>query len=1217
MAKILDGYLEKGYSYKIEKASLSKSAVLTVEVGLDFVVPFDVLPKMKEELRGSIEGVSDVKIIFHYGDMAESEKDIIDEYIPYLKVLTERSGGAMAQSLSGEYELRDGELVIFVVGKIAEQVLNENLSAKFSKILNESFGLKVRVCFENSEEKLKNTKEAIEKHMADASVPENRPSRKSGKSGQAKLGSHILGRAPKGDIVSIASLRPDSGVVVCEGDVFSIDSRAIKNQRVIATVLFTDYETSMAAKFFVKEDKWELISDALKEGDRIRVGGNAELDSYTHELVIMAKSIEKIQKETRTDDAEEKRVELHCHTKMSAMDGLNDVGHIVRLAKSWGQKALAITDHGVCQALPEAYTEAKGDIKIILGVEGYLYDDEGCIEEDGTINYKKKNTNHIIILARTQEGLKNLYKLVSDSHLHYFYKKPRIPRSVLDEYREGLILGSACEAGELYRAVEEHRTEEEIERIAGYYDYLEIQPLCNNQFLINNGRAEGIEELQDNNRKIIEIGHKLGKPVVATTDAHYGAPEEALYRNILLSGQGFKDAGSQGLYMRTTDEMLEEFSYLGDELAKEVVIDAPNKVADMIDDVRPVPEEKYPPTIPHSDEILRDSCEKKAKEIYGDPLPDKIGARLEKELSAIIGNGYSVMYVSAKMLVEKSNSDGYLVGSRGSVGSSFAATMSGITEVNPLAPHYICPKCKKLIWGDSDKYQTGIDMPDMECPDCGTRMKRDGFNIPFETFLGFTGNKEPDIDLNFAGEYQATAHRYVGEIFGEENVFKAGTVGTIASKTAYGFVMKYYEEKGIPVNRYEVERLTEACTGVKRTTGQHPGGIVIVPRGHSIYEFCPVQRPANDTTTDITTTHFDYHKIDHNLLKLDILGHDVPSMIRHLQDMTGQDPLDVPLDDKETMEIFTGIEGLDIKDTDYRFTHGTYGIPEFGTKFVRQMLDDTKPKKFADLIRISGFSHGTNVWLNNAQEYIKSGEATMDDAISTRDDIMNYLISKGVPDADAFQIMEKVRKGKGVTEERADIMMEHDVPQWYLDSCRKISYMFPRAHAVAYVMMSFRIAYYKVHYPAEFYAVYLTTKITDFNWEVISRGKQAVLDRMDEISMKGNNATAKENDEVTVLEIVYEMFARGYEFEDPSLEGSEAVRFGVRDGRVVVPLCGLTGVGANVARSVKDEQAKRPFATIEDMQGRAGVNKTAVQAMREYGLLEGMPESDQLSFFSM
>ncbi|MEG0662732.1 MAG: PolC-type DNA polymerase III, partial [Anaerovoracaceae bacterium] len=802
------------------------------------------------------------------------------------------------------------------------------------------------------------------------------------------------------------------------------------------------------------------------------------------------------------------------------------------------------------------------------------------------------------------------------SHLEYFYKRPRIPKSILTKYREGLIVGSACEAGEVFRGITGGASEEELSRLVDFYDYLEVQPLANNQFMINKGMAGGEEDLKAFNKKIIALAKEKGKPVVATCDAHYTSPEEAIYRNILMAGQGFSDdGGGGGLYLRTTEEMLEEFSYLDRQTAEEIVIEGPEKIAQMIQDIRPVPVGKFPPKIPDSENILRDTCEKNAAEKYGSPLPEKIRARLDKELDSIIGNGYAVMYVSAKMLVDKSMSDGFLVGSRGSVGSSFAATMSGITEVNPLAPHYICPQCKYLEWGDEQEYDCGVDMPEKACPQCGSKLDQDGFSIPFETFLGFEGDKEPDIDLNFAGEYQGTAHKYVDEIFGAKNVYKAGTIGTIASKTAYGFVMKYFENKGQPVNKYELDRLTEKCTGVKRTTGQHPGGIIIVPDDHEIYEFCPVQRPANDTKTDIITTHFDYHSIDSNLLKLDILGHDVPSMIKHLQDMTGVDPQKVPLKDERVTGIFNGIEGLDIQDPEYKFTHGSYGIPEFGTKFVRQMLDDTKPDKFADLVRISGFSHGTNVWLNNAQAFIRSGEATMREAISTRDDIMNYLILKGLPNKEAFNIMEKVRKGKGVTEEREELMRQNDVPEWYIESCKRISYMFPRAHAVAYVMMSYRIAYYKVYHPAAFYAVYLTTKIADFNWEVIRKGSKAVLERMEEIELKEKNATKKEEDEVTVLEIAYELYSRGYQFMDPDLSYSKAMNFTVKDGKVVVPLCGLNGVGETVGKAIEAEQKNRPFETVEDLQSRAKVNKTAIESLRQSGVLEGMPESDQLCMF--
>ena len=821
--------------------------------------------------------------------------------------------------------------------------------------------------------------------------------------------------------------------------------------------------------------------------------------------------------------------------------------------------------------------------------------------------------------------MKNIYKLVSYSHLHYFYKRPRLPKSVIQANREGIIIGSACEAGELYQAFYRQRPMEEVRQIAEFYDYFEIQPLINNRFLTED-RTEGgkypdrrrltVDDLKDINRQIVALGEEMGKPVVATTDAHYDRDTSAIYRNIIMAGQGYKDAESgQGLYLRTTDEMMEEFSYLGAETARKVVIDNTNLIADKIDELLPVPKGKFPPKIEGAEETLRKTCMEKAHSIYGDPLPTVVGERLEKELSSIINNGYAVMYVSAQMLVHKSLEDGYLVGSRGSVGSSLAATMAGITEVNPLDPHYICPECKYMEFGDMQMYDCGIDMPPKKCPVCGAEMNRDGFTIPFATFLGFDGDKEPDIDLNFAGEYQAVAHKYVGTIFGEKNVFKAGTVGTIADKTAYGYVRKFYEEQGIPINKYEADRLTQHCTGVKRTTGQHPGGIVIVPDDHEIYEFCPVQHPANDTKSDIITTHFDYHKIDENLLKLDILGHNVPSMIRQLQDMTGVDPLTVPLTDRKVLSIFNGIEALDIKDPDYKFKHGSYAIPEFGTSFVRQMLDDTKPDKFADLVRISGFSHGTDVWLNNAQDYIRQGVATMREVISTRDDIMNYLMLKGIENKTSFQIMEDVRKNRPLKEEQLAVMKEHGVPDWYIDSCIKIQYMFPRAHAVAYTMMSFRMAWYKVYYPREFYATYFGSVVSDFDADTILKGREAIIEKMDLINAKGLEATAKENNELTVLEVAYEMYARGYEFKDMVLGESEAARFKISDGKVLLPFMALSGMGETAARSLADEYNVKPYETIEEITKRAKINKSSVEALRVRGVLKGLPETDQLSFF--
>ena len=1028
-------------------------------------------------------------------------------------------------------------------------------------------------------------------------------------------GNMIMGSIPEMEVTRLEDVNSESGKVLVQGEIFKMDSITTRNDSKMAFIYITDKKTSIPIKSFMVNEKWDEISDLLGPGDSVLIHGHAQWDSYDNCVVVMADAIEKKDVAGRTDTWPEKRVELHAHTKMSAMDGLNNTERLIRNAEAWGHPAVAITDHGVVQAFPEA-AEAAGDIRIIYGCEGYLLDDRGLIDDDGTIDYKARGTNHIIILVKNRKGLENLYRLVSLSHLDYFYKKPRIPRSVLDEHREGLILGSACEAGELFRAIIEDKPEEEIDFLAGYYDYFEIQPLINNSFLIDGGRIKGNADLMDLNRRIVELGEKYDKPVVATCDAHYFDAEEAIYRRILMAGQGYKDVeGDEGLYFRTTNEMMEEFSYLGEEKAYEVVIKNTNMIADQIESISPVPKGKFPPRIEGSEESLREACEERAADMYGSPLPEEIRTRLDRELNSIIDNGYAVMYRSAEMLVKKSLEDGYLVGSRGSVGSSFAATMSGITEVNPLPPHYLCPKCKNIEWGDLEEYDCGVDMPDRKCPVCGTEYLKEGFNIPFETFLGFNADKEPDIDLNFAGEYQGIAQKYVEDIFGAKNVFKAGTIGTIKDRTAYGYVAKYFEERGISVNRFEIDRLTACCEGVKKTTGQHPGGIIIVPEGHEIYEFCPVQHPANDVKSDIITTHFDYHSIDENLLKLDILGHDAPSMIRHLQDMTGVDPLTVPIKDPKVMSIFNGIEGLDIEDPDYDFTHGSYGIPEFGTPFVRKMLDDVKPTTFEELIRISGFSHGTDVWVGNARDIIVNGTATMNEAIATRDDIMNYLRKKGLPDSDAFKIMEKVRKGKGLTEEQEQLMMENDVPDWYIDSCKKIKYMFPRAHAVAYVIMSTRIAYYKVYHPLEFYSVYFTAKVDNFDEKTILQGKEAIRQRMGEIAGKGNDASKKEEAELPILEVAYEMCARGYEFAPARFGVSDATKFTVDEGKIVIPFVAISGMGEGAARSIKAGFDQQPYMTVEDVSLRGKVNKSAIEELRAHGALEGLPETAQISLF--
>ncbi|MBQ6150769.1 MAG: PolC-type DNA polymerase III, partial [Mogibacterium sp.] len=744
-----------------------------------------------------------------------------------------------------------------------------------------------------------------------------------------------------------------------------------------------------------------------------------------------------------------------------------------------------------------------------------------------------------------------------------------------------------------------------------------LQPLGNNRFMIEDGTAGSEQDLINNNLRIIAAGDRLGKLTVATTDSHYPTKEASIYRNIIMAGIGFRDTPSDSLYLRTTDEMMQEFTYLGDR-AEEIVITNTNKIADMVEEVLPVPKGKFPPKIEGAEEKLRESCYSKAKSIYGDPLPAEIEERLETELSSIIGNGYAVMYIAAQMLVQKSNRDGYLVGSRGSVGSSFAATMAGITEVNPLAPHYICPECKHFEWSDEPgKYDVGYDMPEKACPECGARMKKEGLNIPFATFLGFKGDKEPDIDLNFAGEYQPVAHRYVGEIFGEKNVYKAGTVATIADKTAFGYVKHYVEDNHISANKYDIDYLVKGCTGVKRTTGQHPGGIIVVPDDHEIYEFCPIQKPANKRDTDVITTHFDYHKIDENLLKLDILGHDVPQLIRHLQVMTGVDPMNIPLDDRETLSIFTSLDALKIKNENYKFTHGTYAIPEFGTNFTRAMLDDIHPTTVSALIKMSGFSHGTAVWTGNAQDLLRNGTATIDEVISCRDDIMNFLIKKGLPNGDAFKIMEIVRKNRVLSEEQLQMMKDHGVPDWYIWSCETLQYMFPRAHAAAYVMMSIRMAWFKVNYPEAFYAAWFTSKVDNFDADIIGLGIPGVEKRMEEIEKLGNTATAKQKEQLTVYEVMYEAFSRGFSFSEPVLGVAEACRFSVVDGKIMLPFNAINGIGDTAAESLTSAYADKPFNTLDDVKSRTRLTGTNIDDLKKHGLFRGLPDSAQISIFDL
>lgn len=869
-----------------------------------------------------------------------------------------------------------------------------------------------------------------------------------------------------------------------------------------------------------------------------------------------------------------------------------------------------------------AVDDAKATAEIFINLLSILRDRK--IDKLSEINnlasknrdFTKLDSFHINILVKNYIGLKNLYKIVTQSHLRTFYKKPRILKTMLSAHREGLIIGTACEAGELYRGLMKNLSNSEIEKIINFYDFLEVQPIENNKFMIEKGLVKDINDLKEINKKIIELGKKYDKPVIATGDVHFIDPHESIVREILMSGQGYSDASNQPpIYFKTTEEMLSDFDYIDKSTAYEIVVSNPNILAESVEEIIPIPQETYPPKIEGAEEDLRNMCYKKANDIYGDPLPKVVKERLDKELNSIIKNGYAVMYIIAHKLVTKSLEDGYLVGSRGSVGSSFVATMSDITEVNPLPPHYVCKNCNHSEFILDGSIGSGADLPDKACEICGNAYSKDGHDIPFEVFLGFEGDKEPDIDLNFAGEYQAIAHKYTEELFGKGYVFRAGTIGTLADKSGFGFAKKYYEEKNIPVNSKELVRLSTACTGIKKTTGQHPGGIMVVPDYKEIHDFTPVQYPANDKSSGVITTHFDYHAISGRLLKLDILGHDVPTIIKMLEELTGVDSQTIRLDDPETIKIFTSSESLKIKEENFEVDVGSLGIPEFGTKFVRQMLLDTMPTTFAELVRISGLSHGTDVWINNAQELVRQGVAELKDVISTRDDIMNYLIYKGLPPKEAFTIMERVRKGKGLTSENEEMMKINNVPKWYIESCKKIKYMFPKAHAVAYVMMSFRIAYFKVHHPLAFYATYFSTKVDDFDAELVCMGKDAVLDKIKELNDSSINLTQKEKDLITVLEVVYEAYCRGISFKPVNLYESDSDRFKIKNNSILPPLRALQGVGENAAKRIVEERGKNSFLSIEDIRLRTRITKSVIETLLSHGCLEGLPEENQLKLF--
>lgn len=1383
---------------------------------------------MFRQAQISFPGENDLHMILPDSVIAREKSGILIEYLQ--KVFCERCG----MDLKVELEFRETQESKYrknAAVQIAQEVENVIRHAKLNSKNEEPAQSEEAGTAEKKAEK-KTDKGQQERKDKKAAFADRKDNRKGDFRGGFRRDSNpdvIYGRDFEGEPVALETITGEMGEVIVRGQVMEVEAREIRNEKTILIFPITDFTDSIVVKMFLRNEQVPEVTEHVKKGAFLKFRGVTTVDRFDSELTIASiAGIKKIANFTtaRVDTSPQKRVELHCHTKMSDMDGVTDAKSLVKRAYEWGHPAIAITDHGVVQAFPEANhcfdawggcVPKDSDFKVLYGMEGYLVDDlkgmvtngkgqklngrfvvfdiettgfssltcqiieigavlvengeitdrfstfvnpkvpipfrieqltsindsmvmdaptieevlpkflefskdavmvahnadfdmgfimKNCdrlgiahdftyvdtvgmarfllpalnrfkldtvakavgvslenhhravddaactaeifvkfvkmleerdirdvdmLNEQGAVSVntiRKLPTYHVIIFARNETGRINLYKLVSQSHLKYYHRRPRVPKSVLEQYRDGLLVGSACEAGELYQAILRNAPDTEIARLVNFYDYLEIQPVGNNRFMIADDKHDMIsseEDLKEINRKIVKLGEQFKKPVVATCDVHFMDPQDEIYRRIIMAGNGFSDADEQApLYLRTTEEMLEEFAYLGSEKAEEVVITNTNKIADMIEKISPIHPDKFPPVIENSDQDLKNICFTKAHEMYGDPLPEIVESRLDRELNSIISNGYAVMYIIAQKLVWKSNDDGYLVGSRGSVGSSLAATMAGITEVNPLSPHYLCPECFYVDF-DSEEVKkfaggAGCDMPDKVCPNCGHKLNKLGFDIPFETFLGFKGNKEPDIDLNFSNEYQSKAHAYTEVIFGKGQTFKAGTIGTVAEKTAYGYVLKYLEERGKVKRRCEIERIAEGCIDIRRTTGQHPGGIVVLPIGDEIHSFTPVQHPANDVKSGIVTTHFDYHSIDHNLLKLDILGHLDPTMIRMLQDLTGIDPLEIPLDSREVMSLFKDTSALGITPEDIGGCKlGALGIPEFGTDFAMQMLIDTKPQYFSDLVRIAGLSHGTDVWLGNAQTLLKEGKATISTAICTRDDIMIYLIQKGLESELAFTIMEKVRKGKGLTPEWEQIMREHGVPDWYIWSCNKIQYMFPKAHAAAYVMMAWRVAYCKVFYPLAYYCAYYSIRANAFDYEKMAMGRERLEYYINDYKAKKADGTISnvEDDELKDMRIVQEMYARGFEFVPIDIYKAKARSFQIIDGKIMPSFKVISKVGESAGESIEIAARDGEFLSKDDLRQRARIGQTVIEKLGELGLLDGMAESNQLSLFDV
>lgn len=1408
-------YFQTGRIDKLEVRKQTKEWIFSCT--LPRLLPKDVYHHFYSQLKSSFAHLAKVDLFLHY-EQTPGVDETVAAYWEYLLAILEPKVNSIAQTVrSAKKAVDSGLITVTLPTEVSlEMVKRKKLETELTDLFDKVAGIKPRFQFnvEEDDEAMKSFLEQRaeeERALVEVVVSAVQAEKESQKEQEA-VTTIMVGYEIKDDAIPIHEIQEEERRIVIQGTVFNKELRELKSGRHLLTFHLTDYTDSLTVKIFSRDKEDAKVLEAISDGMWLKVRGSVQHDTFARELVMTANDLNQIEAQGRKDWAEEKRVELHCHTPMSSLDGVASLKSLISTAAKWGHKAIAVTDHGVVQAFPEAYSTAKKNgMKCILGLEAYVVEDgidvvynldaknndieinehtdyvvfdvettglnaaehtiieiaavkmkgleiidqwtelvdpqltigpktteitgitnemlrgKGTLDvvlpkfkefagnailvahnaefDRGFINacakrigmetwnnpfldtlplarmmykdmrtyrlgslakrfnvdlvnahralddtvalahilqymlkdireaqitslaqlneesnkqadFKSTRPFHATILVQNQVGLKNLYKLVSRSHVETFFRWPRIMRSQLTKLKDGLLIGTACKDGELFQAILRGKTKEELKEVARFYDYIELQPIEHYKPLLRDENIPSLDVVKGYHQLLLEIADELGIPVVATGDVHFLNPQDHIYREVFLLSQKNADADDQPpLFLMTTDEMLAAFSHLGEERAREVVVTNTNKIAEMIEDVSPIPDKLYTPNIEGADDELREMCYVKARRLYGDELPEIVEHRLEKELNSIIKHGFGVIYLISQRLVTKSLRDGYLVGSRGSVGSSFVATMSEITEVNPLPPHYLCPNCRHNEFITDGSIGSGFDLPDKECPKCGNMFAKDGQDIPFETFLGFKGDKVPDIDLNFSGEYQPRAHKYTQELFGVDNVYRAGTIGTVAEKTAFGYVRKYSDERGKVMRNAEIARLVNGCTGVKRTTGQHPGGIIVVPDYMEIEDFCPIQFPADDNESEWRTTHFDFHSIHDNLLKLDILGHDDPTVIRMLQDLTGMDPKTIPLDDPKTMSIFSTTEALGVTTEQIRTNMGTLGIPEFGTKFVRQMLEDTKPTTFAELVQISGLSHGTDVWLNNAQDLIRSGTCKLSDVIGCRDDIMVYLIYKGLDPSRAFKIMESVRKGKGVNEEDQEEMRANNVPSWYIDSCQKIKYMFPKAHATAYVMMAVRIAYFKVHMPLEFYATYFSVRADDFDIPLMVKGSAAIRAKIEEIEGKGHEAQPKEKALLTVLEMALEMVERGFAFKNVDLYRSDASRFLIEGNELLAPFNALPGLGTNAAISIVKAREEGEFLSKEDLLSRSKISKTILEYLEEQGALQGLPESNQLSLF--